>query len=211
MNLILKSVSLIFLTCIIISSASAQSPERKDVPNNHKWNLADIYSSTEAWQKDVDKLKTEVDKLAEFKGTLSSSSATLYTALKTGNDLVKTLSKAWTYASNLSNENLNIAENQALMQQMSALGTKFGEVTAYVEPEILQIPKDKIDLFFKEKPELAKEFDMYIDNIQRLRNHTLTEAEEKILASFGLISDVQGDVYDIFTNAEKPFPKVTIS
>ncbi|MCK7522139.1 MAG: hypothetical protein MZV64_32895 [Ignavibacteriales bacterium] len=28
-----------------------------------------------------------------------------------------------------------------------------------------------------------------------------------MLASFGLISDVQGDVYDIFTNAEKPFPK----
>jgi oligoendopeptidase F len=52
---------------------------------------------------------------------------------------------------------------------------------------------------------------MYIDNIQRLRAHTLTEAEETILASFGLISDVQGDVYDIFTNAEKPFQKVTLS
>ncbi|MCK7528457.1 MAG: hypothetical protein MZV64_68260, partial [Ignavibacteriales bacterium] len=74
-----------------------------------------------------------------------------------------------------------------------------------------QTPKETIDQFFKEKPELAKEFDMYIDNIQRLREHTLTEAEETILASFGLISDVQGDVYDIFTNAEKPFPKVTIS
>jgi len=51
--------------------------------------------------------------------------------------------------------------------------------------------KKKIDQFLKEKPELAAEFDMYIDNIQRLRPHTLTEAEEKILASFGLISDVQ--------------------
>ena len=198
-------------TFLFVQLAYSQSPERKDVPENHKWNLADIYPSIEAWQNNVDKLKAEVDKLAEFKGTLGSSSATLYNALKTGNDLVKTLSRAWTYASNLSNENLNIAENQALMQQMSALGTKFGEVTAYVEPEVLQIPKEKIDQFFKEKPELAKEFDMYIDNIQRLRDHTLTEAEETILASFGLISDVQGDVYDIFTNAEKPFPKVKIS
>jgi oligoendopeptidase F len=205
----------LFLFLLLVFSITTllfpQSPERKDVPDKQKWNLSDIYPTTAAWQADVDMLKAEVEKLADFKGTFSSSSASLYTALKTGNELVKTLSKAWTYASNLSNENLNISENQAMMQQMGALGTKFGEVTAYVEPEILQIPKEKIDQFFKEKPELAKEFNMYIDNIQRLRPHTLTEAEEKILASFGLISDVQGDVYDIFTNAEKPFPKVTLS
>jgi oligoendopeptidase F len=206
-NLILFLLVVFSITTLLFP----QSPERKDVPDKYKWNLSEIYPSVDAWQADVDMLKAEVEKLAGFKGTLSSSSASLYNALKTGNELVKTLSKAWTYASNLSNENLNISENQAMMQQMGALGTKFGEVTAYVEPEILQIPKEKIDQFFKEKPELAKEFNMYIDNIQRLRPHTLTEAEEKILASFGLISDVQGDVYDIFTNAEKPFPKVTLS
>jgi oligoendopeptidase F len=211
MKTIIRSISFILFSLIIISDVFAQSPERKDVPDKYKWNLSDIYPTTAAWHADVDMLKAEVEKLAGFKGTLSSSSASLYNALKTGNDLIKTLSKAWTYASNLSNENLNIAENQAMMQQMGALGTKFGEVTAYFEPEVLQIPKEKIDNFFKEKPELAKEFDIYIDNIQRLREHTLTEAEETILASFGLISDVQGDVYDIFTNAEKPFQKVTLS
>jgi len=211
MNLKKNLILFLLLVFSITTLLFPQSPERKDVPEKYKWNLSDIYPTTAAWQADVDMLKAEVEKLADFKGTLSSSSASLYNALKTGNELVKTLSKAWTYASNLSNENLNIAENQAMMQQMGALGTKFGEVTAYFEPEVLQIPKEKIDNFFKEKPELAKEFDMYIDNIQRLRAHTLTEAEETILASFGLISDVQGDVYDIFTNAEKPFQKVTLS
>jgi oligoendopeptidase F len=207
-----KNLFLLFLLVFSITTLLfPQSPERKDVPEKYKWNLSEIYPSVEAWQSDVDMLKTEVEKLAGFKGTLSSSSASLYNALKTGNELIKTLSKAWTYASNLSNENLNISENQAMMQQMGALGTKFGEVTAYFEPEVLEMPKEKIDQFLKEKPELAKEFDMYIDNIQRLRAHTLTEAEETILASFGLISDVQGDVYDIFTNAEKPFQKVTLS
>ena len=186
MNLKKNLILFLLLVFSITTLLFPQSPERKDVPDKYKWNLSDIYPTTAAWQADVDMLKAEVEKLAGFKGTLSSSSASLYNALKTGNDLVKTLSKAWTYASNLSNENLNIAENQAMMQQMGALGTKFGEVTAYFEPEVLQMPKEKIDNFFKEKPELAKEFDMYIDNIQRLRAHTLTEAEETILASFGL-------------------------
>lgn len=200
-----------FLIFMLVGLMFAQSPERSSVPDKLKWNLSDIYATTADWQTDVDMMKSEVEKLASFKGTLGQSAVKLYDALRTSSDLMKTLSKAWTYASNLSNENLNISENQAMMQQMSALGTKFGEVTAYMEPEILQIPKEKIDLYLKEKPELAKEFDVYIDNIQRLRNHTLSEAEETILASFGLIADVNSDVYDIFTNAEKPFQKVTIS
>jgi len=208
----MKKVFLILtFLVLLINNSFAQTIERDQVNEKHKWNLSDIYPSTAAWQSDVDMLKTEVEKLADFKGKLGSSAESLYNALKVSSGLVKTLWKAWTYASNLSNENLNISENQAKMQQMNALGTKFGEVTAFLEPEILQIPKEKIDQFFKQKPELAKDFDMYIDNIQRLRTHTLTEAEEKILASFGLISDVQSDVYDIFSNAEKPFPKVTLA
>ena len=188
----------------------AQPLERDQVEEKFRWNLADIYPSVEAWQADVDMMNTEVEKLADFKGTLGESSDNLYTALNTGNDLTKTLWQAWVYASNLSNENLNISENQALLQQMSALGTKFGEVTAFFEPEVLEIPKEKIEQFFNEKPELA-DYDMFIDNIQRLREHTLTEAEEKILASFGLIAGNQNEVYGIFNNAEKPFPKVTLS
>ena len=49
---------------------------------------------------------------------------------------------------------------------------------------------------------------MYIDNIQRLRPHTLSEAEEKILASFGLIAGNQNTVYSIFADGEKPNPKL---
>jgi oligoendopeptidase F len=207
MKKLIFTISILFF---IANNPFAQTLERDQVEEKHKWNLAEIYSTVEAWQTDVDMLNTEVEKLADFKGTLGESSENLYTALKTGNDLTKTLWQAWVYASNLSNENLNISENQAMLQQMRALGTKFGEVTAFFEPEVLQIPKEKIEQFFNEKSELA-DYDMFIDNIQRLREHTLTEAEEKILASFGLIAGNQNEVYGIFNNAEKPFPKITLS
>ena len=206
----MKQLLTLILLTGFIATGLTQTLERKDVADKYKWNLADIYPTVEAWQADVDMLNTEVEKLADFKGTLGESSESLLNALQTGNDLTKTLSQAWVYASNLSNENLNISENQAMLQQMRAIGTKFGEVTAFFEPELLQIPKEKIDQFLIEKPGLA-DYDIFIDNIQRLREHTLTEAEEKILASFGLIAGTQSEVYGIFNNAEKPFPKVTLS
>ena len=207
----IKIVFILVFVCITLIPSFSQTVEREDVLEKYKWNLADIYQTIDAWQADVDMLNAEVEKLAEFKGTLDESSESLYTALKTGNDLTKILSQAWVYASNLSNENLNISENQAMMQQMRMLGTKFSETTAYFKPEVLEIPKEKIDQFFNEKPGLKNDFDMYIDNIQRLREHTLTEAEEKILASFGLITGNQSEVYGIFNNAEKPFPEITLS
>jgi len=202
---------IILLTLISITSTFSQSTDRKDVPEKYKWNLSDIYPSNEVWQSDVKMLNSEVDNFSKYQGKLGESADVLYDGLQTASDFLKTLSKAWVYASNLSNENLNNADAQAMMQQMTALGTKFGEATSYMEPEILEIPTDKIETYYKEKPELKKNFDMYIDNIQRLRAHTLNPAEEKILASFGLISGVESDVYDIFTNAEKPFPKVTLA
>lgn len=158
---LILTISLTFLISFI---TVAQPLERDQVEDKYKWNLSDIYPSVAAWQADVDMLNAEVEKLADFKGTLSSSSASLYNALNTGNNLVKTLYRAWVYASNLSNENLKISENQALLQQMQAIGTKLGEVTAYMEPEILQIPKEKIEQFFNEKPELA-DYDLSLIHI----------------------------------------------
>ena len=196
---------------VSITTINSQTLERDQVEDKYKWNLTDIYPTVEAWQADVDMLNTEVEKLGEFKGTLGESSESLLKALKTSNDLVKTLYRAWVYANNLSNENLNISENQAMVQQMRNLGTKLSETTAYFEPELLEISQEKIDQFFSEQPELKSDYDMYIDNIVRLRDHTLTEAEEKILASFGLIAGNQSQVYGIFNNAEKPFPKITLS
>jgi oligoendopeptidase F len=206
----LKHFLTITFFAFIACNTFAQPLERSKVENQYKWNLAEIYPTTDAWKADMDMMNSQVEKLADFKGKLGESAKSLYEALKLGNDLTKTLYKAWTYASNLSNEDLNIAKNQAMIQQMSALGTKFSETSAFMEPEILQIPKEKIDQFFEEEPGL-KEFDMYINNIIRMRAHTLSAAEEKILASFNLIAGNQDDVYGIFNNAEKPAPKITLS
>ena len=203
----------LFLALILLIAANnffAQKLERSKVDDKYKWNLSEIYPSVDAWQTEVNNISAKIDKLPDYKGKLGSNAETLYSALKTYFDILKSFYSTATYASNLSNEDLNNSENQALDQQTTSIGTKFGENTAFLEPEILQIPKEKMQQFFKEKPEL-EEFSMYIDNIQRLQAHTLTEAEEKILASFGLIAGNQNDVYGIFNNAEKPAPVVTLS
>ena len=206
----MKKLFLVVILFCFANNSFTQNLERSKVDEKYKWNLSEVYPSVDAWQTEVNNISAKIDKLPDFKGKLGSNVETLYSALRTYFDLLKSFYSTATYASNLSNEDLNNSEYQAMDQQITSIGTKFGENTAFMEPEILEIPKEKIQQFFKEKPELD-EFSMYIDNIQRLQAHTLTEPEEKILASFGLISGTQNDVYGIFTNAEKPAPKVTLS
>jgi len=200
----------IIISFTIITTAFSQAPQRKDVPEKYKWNLADMYPSVADWQNDINKVESEINNFASYKGKLGESSQDLLNALDSYFELLKTFYKAGTYASNLSNEDVLISENQALQEKLSSVGTKFGEAAAFFDPEILSIPKEKIEKFFSEKPALQT-YSMYIDNIQRLRPHTLTEAEEKILASFGLIADNQNTVYSIFNNGEKPIPTITLS
>ena len=200
----------VLFSLTIITSTFPQAPERKDVPDKYKWNLADMYKDISDWHADIKKVELKINEFTSYKSKLSKNSKTLLDALNTYFEMLKTFYKASTYAENLSNEDVNISENQALTQKLSAVGTKFGEASAFLQPEILSIPKEKIDKFLKEQPQL-EQYSMFIDNIQRLRSHTLSEAEEKILASFGLIAGNQSTVYSIFNDSEKPTAKVTLS
>ena len=200
----------VLITISAITYAYPQAPQRKDVPDKYKWNLSEIYPSIEAWQKEMAMLNNRVETLSSHKGQLGESSNYLYSAINVYFDFLKSFYRAATYASRLADEDLRISENQALAQQISILGTKLRENTAYMDPEILEIPSEKVKQFFEEKPEL-EEYRMFINDIQRLRKHTLSEPEEKILASFGLSTGTPSTVFNIFNNAEKPNPKITLS
>jgi len=208
-----KHKTILFCTLVVVTITTTifpQSPKRSDVPDKYKWNLVDMYPTLADWQADIEKVESSINDFASYKGKLVDNSQNLLNALNSYFGLLKTFYKAGTYAGNLSNEDVRISENQALLQKLSAVGTKFGETASFFEPEILTIPKEKIEKFFNEKPELNT-YSMYIDNIQRLRPHTLSETEEKILASFGLIAGNQNTVYSIFTDGEKPNPRITLS
>ena len=53
-------------------------PERCDVPEEEKWNLADIYPTDQAWQEDFDATQAMARKLPGYQGRLGESAATLY-------------------------------------------------------------------------------------------------------------------------------------
>ncbi len=207
----LKSYVLVLLAVIFFSCVQpAQNLERKDVAEKYKWNLSDLYPDEPAWQKDKSDILRKLDEMVKYKGRLNESAQTLAAALDVYFDMIKQYYRYADYASRLSDEDLRISQNQSLTQQASHVGTEISEKTAFLSPEILKIDPEKINSFFKENKNL-EQYRMFIEDIQRLRKHTLLEAEEKILASFGGVTETPENVYSIFSNAEFPFAKVKLS
>ena len=72
-------VALVLIALTI--AAGAQSRDRSQTPDKYKWNLAEIYPTDAAWRAAKDKLAADLPKLRQFQGKLATSAATLADAL----------------------------------------------------------------------------------------------------------------------------------
>ncbi len=202
-----------FLLILLLFSSSlaiSQTKTRDDIDAKYKWNLEDLYSSVDEWQNDLKTIEKRIPEITEFKGKLAENSKNLLATLENIYSIYKNYSKLSSYSARLKDQDLGNSSNSSLAQQASSLGTKLSEAASYFNPEVLAIDKATMDKFYKEEAKLL-DYKIILDDVQRMREHTLTEAQEKMMASFGLIAMNQYDVYGIFTNAEMPREEVTLS
>jgi oligoendopeptidase F len=195
--------------CSLTWLGSAQERDRSKVADKYKWDLTHIYPSDDAWRAAKDKVVAEFPKMKAFKGTLGSSASRLADALELGSRLSKEFARAYVYASMMSDTDTRVSKYQGMQQEMIQLGSSLAAEAAFVEPEILKIERATIDTFVATEPRL-KIYRLYLDDIQRRAAHTLSDNEERLLASAGVIASAPSGTYGIFSDADFPYPSVTL-
>jgi oligoendopeptidase F len=116
----------------------------------------------------------------------------------------------YSYASMKSDEDTRNSEYLGMKQEMQQLGTDYSSKSAFIMPEIAKMDKEQVDAFIEEQPGL-KVYKMPLYDVLRMKAHTLSEKEEKILAEAGLLADGPSTIYGIFSNAELPYPEIELS
>jgi len=188
----------------------AQERDRSKISDEFKWDLTAIYPSDQAWRADKDKLVSEFPELRKFQGALGSSASRLADALETQSRLDKELARLYVYASMSSDQDTRVSAYQGMEQEMIQLNSSLGTEEAFIQPEILKIDKATIERFVAEEPRLHV-YRHYLEDIERQRAHTLSNAEEKLLAGSSVMASGPSSVYGIFTDADFPYPSVTLS
>lgn len=207
---IVMLTGLLVLGLFIGNEPMAQPRERSEVQVQYTWNLKDLYQSDEAWNEAKESVVSQFDKILQYKGKLTSDPSVLLACLDFDSHISKELTKLYSYASMCSDENTKDLEALGMEQEMSQHFTNYGSLTSYIEPELLKMDLATLEKFLDEEPKLEPyRFDLY--DLQRRKEYTLSEKEEKILAEAGLMADGPYSIYNIFSNGEVPFPKVTFS
>jgi oligoendopeptidase F len=204
----MRLATILMMTTMTVTLA-AQERDRARVPDALKWNLADIFPSEAAWRTQKEKIEKELPKLREFQGALGSSPKTLADALEYMSYLDKELSRLYVYASMLSDEDTRLSGPQGMQQEMQQLFARFGAEAAFIEPEILKTGKAVVDASLAAEPRL-KTYAFLLNDIFRRAPHTLSDAEEKLLADAGPLAGSPASIYTILTNADFPYPTITL-
>lgn len=209
----MKSTSLILLaSCMWMANFTvmAQMKDRSEIDVKYTWKLEDLYPSDEAWELEKEKQKARIPGVTAYKGRLSKSPDDMQKCFDLLSDLQKELSRLYSYASMKSDLDTRVSKYQGMRQEMGRIFSDFSSAAAFVSPEILSMDKARIDKFIAKNKSLeVYRFDLY--DILRNKAHTGTAQEEKIVAEAGLISGNSSNTYSIFSDAEFPFPKLTLS
>ncbi len=187
-----------------------QNPERSEIDPKYKWNLTDLYASEEIWKKEKEGLQAKISDLEQFSGRLSSSATDMSLALSMLFDFNKAFTKLYCYANMLSDQDTRDSKAMAMSQEMMAIGSQLSSLSSFIEPEILTMSRDTLESFIKIEPGLAP-YAFYLRDTIRRQTHTGSAGEEKIIAEAGLLSDAPHSIYSVFSNADFPFPEVTLA
>ncbi|MGK2914482.1 MAG: oligoendopeptidase F [Porticoccaceae bacterium] len=174
------------------------------------WNLTDLYPNDASWEKARGELTTQVADLGNCKGQLGSNADTLSTCLKRISDTYRQVLRLFTYSYLTNDTDLassTFRERQAVAQ---TLVTHYEEVTSFLEPELLALDATTLQRLVGERADLA-DFDFLIRNTRRKAAHVLSPREEEILAAASNPLQVAHDAYGVLTNAEMPWPEITLS
>jgi len=205
--------SLYLLTALAVSACNAPGAfcaERADVPEKYKWNTADLYPTEEAWAKHAADISARIPGIADFKGKLGESAAGFYSALDAILGINKDLDRLATYASMRSDEDTRVGKTREMKQTAEDIAVKYFAAKSFLRPEILALGRGKVMGFVSEDKRLAP-YKPWLEDLLRYEAHTLTASEEKIAAQAALMADGPSSVYGIFTNADLPYPEVTLS
>jgi oligoendopeptidase F len=192
------------------TAALTQERDRSKIPDQYKWDLSPLYPSDQAWRTAKEKFVAELPKVGAFQGTLGASPKQLADVLERSSDLEKQLDRLYVYAGLISDQDTRVSTYQAMRQETLQLASRFGAETAFIEPEVLKIDKGTIDRFVAQEPRL-KVYRQYLDDIQRRRAHTGTDAEEKLLADASVMASAPASTFGIFSDAEFPYPTIMLS
>lgn len=183
---------------------------RKDVPEEFKWKIEDIYQNDEAWQKDKNAIKSLLEQIVIKSKNWTESSSNMLGMLSIIDDANMKLQKLYDYAKRQYDMEMSNSKFQIMKGEIQSIQVDAGVKLAFINDDILKMKDETIKKYFNEQPKLDS-YRFLIEQIVRARKHILPIEQEKIISLTGLYSTSIADAATILNDVDKFAPEVTLS
>ena len=133
---------------------SVEERDRTTIPEKYKWDLSHIYADEKVWTSEKGKFVARLSEVAKYKGKLGESPQMLLGCFDLVTDLSKEYTRLYCYASMHSDEDTRLSKYLGMEQEIGQIGSDFSARVSFLQPEILNIGRDRIEAFLQQEPKL---------------------------------------------------------
>ena len=184
---------------------SRKIPMREEIPMKDRWATEDMYPTDDAWEAELATLQDDRAVLTGYAGRLAEGGSVLFDYLSNMERVNAKVRLLANYCMRKADEDTRNPVYQAMQGKFMGTVVALHAATSFETPEIMEIAEETLDRFYAECPELER-YRRYLNDLRRRKAHTLSAAEEKLLASAGEMAQAPDTIYGAFADADISFP-----
>jgi len=179
------------------------TPLRSEVLESDTWDLKPLYASPEAWESDFSKLQQSFAGVSEFRGRLGVSAGVLGECLEFEKSIDLLVEQLNQYAALTVAGDGSDAVALSREARLDSLMVRVGEAFSFVSPEIQAISDDRFEAFLGDAA--LADWTIPLRKLRRRKKHTLTAAEERLLALGSSVLRGHSETFSQLTNVDMRF------
>lgn len=177
---------------------------REEIEEQYRWDLSSMFENDEAFLEALSAARALPEQIASYQGKISRSATDLLAYLRLDDQIDVTLSRLVNYAERKSDEDTRDSHYQDLSSQVMTLWVALSSASSWFTSELLTIDEATMESFYTQEPDLEL-YRRALDVVFRMKDHILSPAEEKLLASAGDMANQASNVFSLLNDADITF------
>ena len=179
--------------------------ERQETDEQYRWDLSTLFADDAAWEEALQQINAEIPAAAAFQETLNNAEAIRkYFDFET--ELSRKMENLFTYASLRRSEDTRAQDAQQMYARAYGVYVTLVTATAFSAPEILALSDEQLQAIAADA--VMEPYRFTMERFIKRKPHTLSAAEEKLLARFGEVIGAPGQIADSLMDADLVFDSV---
>lgn len=183
--------------------AAKKTPLRSEVAVADTWDLTPLFPDDAAWEAEFTALGSDYQKITAFRGRIAESAAILHEALECEKAIDLRIETLNQFVALRTTEDASNAEALGREARFQALLVHIGEAFSFLGPEIQALDDATFDAYLADP--VLSEWTVALRKLRRLKPHTLTAAEERLLALGSAAIAGHQETFSQLTNVDMKF------